>query len=169
VPAIESSVTIQQPLARVFEFYRDFRNLPSFLGDVIEVEPIDQATYRWTIQGPLGVRAHWTIRITESRTNQLIRYETVGAAGLRTCWEITFRPGAGAGETNVREVMREPLGNLGNVILGLIGKFPAQEVASNLHRLKQVLETGRVTDTSYAVPGKFAPFTERSSARQGNP
>jgi hypothetical protein len=59
-------------------------------------------------------------------------------------------------ESKVREVMKAPLGRLGRAALGLIGKFPAQEVSSNLHRLKQVMETVRVTDTSYSVPGKFA-------------
>jgi len=42
------------------------------------------------------------------------------------------------------------------VALALIGKFPAEEVRANLHRLKQVMETGNVTDTSYAVRGKFS-------------
>jgi hypothetical protein len=40
--------------------------------------------------------------------------------------------------------------------LALIGKFPAEEVSANLHRLKEVMETGRVTDGSYSVAGKFA-------------
>jgi hypothetical protein len=31
-----------------------------------------------------------------------------------------------------------------------------EEVTSNLHRLKEIMETGKVTDTSYAVAGKFA-------------
>jgi len=38
----------------------------------------------------------------------------------------------------------------GLAALALIGKFPAEEVSSNLHRLKEVLETGRVTETSYS-------------------
>jgi len=42
---------------------------------------------------------------------------------------------------------------LGRAALALIGKFPAEEQSSNLHRLKEVLETGRVTDTSYSVAG----------------
>jgi hypothetical protein len=45
---------------------------------------------------------------------------------------------------------------LGRAALALIGKFPAEEQSSNLHGLKEVLETGRVTDTSYSVAGKFA-------------
>ncbi len=153
---IQASVTIHRPVETVFGFYRDFKNLPSFLGDVMAIEQIGPATSRWTIQGPLGIRARWTVRLTEERTNELIRYETVTSPRLRTCWEIHFAPGSAAGETEVREVMRAPLGRFGRVALALIGKFPAEEQSSNLHRLKQVMETGRVTDTSYSVAGKFA-------------
>ena len=94
--------------------------------------------------------------MTEERANELIRYETVAPPGLRTCWEIHFAPGSEAGATDVREVMKAPLGRLGRAALALIGKFPAEEVPANLRRLKEVMETGRVTDTSYAVAGKFA-------------
>ena len=48
------------------------------------------------------------------------------------------------------------LGRLGRAALALIGKFPAEEVTANLHRLKEIIETGKVTDTSYAVAGKFS-------------
>jgi hypothetical protein len=49
-------------------------------------------------------------------------------------------------------------------VLALMGKIPAGEVPSNLHRLKQLLEEGSVTDTSYAVPGKF-PHGPSSTGR----
>jgi len=150
--AIEASIIIERPVEEVFAFYRDLRNLPSFLGDVIAVEQIDSTTYRWTIQGPLGIRAHWMTKVTEERSNELIRYETSGPGAA---WEIHFAPGHEPGSTEVREVMKAPLGRVGRMALALIGKFPAEEVTANLHRLKQKLETGRVTDTSYAVAGKF--------------
>lgn len=153
---IEASVTIDCAVEEVFRFYRDFKNLPRFLGDVMAVEQLGPAISRWTIQGPLGIRANWTIKVTEERTNELIRYETVTSPGLRTYWEVHFAPGSEAGETEVREVMKVPLGRLGRAALALIGKFPAEEVSSNLHRLKEVMETGRVTDASYSVAGKFA-------------
>jgi uncharacterized membrane protein len=157
---IEARVTIQRPVEKVFGFYRDFKNLPSFLGDVMAIEQSGPATSRWTIQGPLGIRIKWTIKVTEERTDELIRYETVTSPGLRTYWEVHFAPGSEAGQTEVREVMKAPLGRLGRAALALIGKFPAQEVSSNMHRLKQVVETGKVISTSYSVPGKL---TERLS------
>jgi uncharacterized membrane protein len=153
---IEARVTIQRPVTEVFRFYQDFKNLPRFLGDVMAIEQIGPASFRWAIQGPLGIRVNWTIRVTEERTNELIRYETVTPPGLTTRWEIHFAPVPESGDTVVREVMKPPLGRLGRAALALIGKFPAEEVSANLRRLKQVIETGQVTDTSHSVPGKFS-------------
>jgi uncharacterized membrane protein len=62
--AIEGRVTIQRSIDDVFRFYRGFRNLPRFLGDVTAIEPLGRATYRWTIQGPLGVRVKWKVKMT---------------------------------------------------------------------------------------------------------
>ena len=152
---IEGRVTIKRPVELVFEFYRNFKNLPSFLGDVMVIDNTDSATSRWTIQGPLGIQAHWTVRVTEERPNELIRYETVSSPALKTYWEVYFAPGLATDETEVREVMKAPLGRLGRAALALIGKFPAEEMYSNLNRLREMLETGKVTDTSYAVKGKF--------------
>jgi uncharacterized membrane protein len=155
ISTIEASAIIERPVEDVFRFYRDFRNLPRFLGDVMEVEQVGPATYRWSIQGPIGIRVQWWIRVTEERLNELIRYETVSSPRLTTRWEIQFGADAAPGRTTVREIMRAPLGGLGLVTLGLIGKQPRGEMSSNLHRLKQVMETGRVTDTSHAVTAKF--------------
>jgi uncharacterized membrane protein len=164
---VTASVVIRRQDNEVFGFYHDFRNLPCFLGDVMRVEQVAPPTWRWTIQGPLGVRAHWTVRVTEERANEYIRYETVTSPALKTTWQIYFMPASTTGETTVREVMTVPLGSLGRAALALIGKFPAQESPANLHRLKELLETGKVTDTSYAVPGKFldADLTQHSKTR----
>lgn len=152
---VEVAVTIRRPVEQVFGFYREFKNLPTFLGDVLAIQPTGPTTSRWTIEGPFGIQTHWTIEVTEERANELIRYETVTSPSTRTYWEVYFSPGHDPGETEVREVMRAPEGKLVQAALALIGKYPAQEVAANLHRFKQVMETGKVTDTTYAVPNRF--------------
>ncbi|HTF63186.1 MAG TPA: SRPBCC family protein [Edaphobacter sp.] len=67
---IEVTVTIRRPVEQVFGFYRDFKNLPTFLGDVMAIEPIGPTTSRWTIKGPFGIQAHWTIKVTEELAEQ---------------------------------------------------------------------------------------------------
>jgi uncharacterized membrane protein len=152
---IEARVVIRRSVDRVFSFYRDFTNLPRFLGDVMDVAPIDPMTSLWSVQGPLGIQVHWEVRVTGERADESISYETVTTPALQTRWEVHFALGAGTGETEVRELMRVPLGGLALAGLALIGKFPAREVPANLRRLKELMETGEVTDTSYAVAGKF--------------
>jgi uncharacterized membrane protein len=43
---VEASVTIKRPIDEVFNFYRDFQNLPRFLVDVMSVESFDPVTSR---------------------------------------------------------------------------------------------------------------------------
>src|SRR5690348_8937856 len=109
---IEATVTIQRPVEEVFRFYQDFKNLPAFLGDVLAIELTGPATSRWTIVGPFGIQAHWTIKMTEKRENEMICYETIGWSTTRTYWKIYFAPGADAGQTRVRELMKAPGGAL---------------------------------------------------------
>jgi uncharacterized membrane protein len=153
--SIEARVIIQRPAADVFSFYKDLKNIPLFVGDVMDVEHLGPGMYRWTIQGPLGVRLKWKVIVTNEVTNKLIRYETIMTPELRTTWEVRFAPGPDANQTEVHERMTSPLGRVGRVALALIGKFPAAEVRANLQRLKELLETGHVSDTTYAVVGKF--------------
>lgn len=148
-------MTIERGISDVFNFYRDFRNLPRFLGDVMASEQTGPGTVRWTIQGPLRVRLTATVRLIEVRTNQLLRYETTTMPGARTHWTVRFTPGSDPGRTEVHEVLETPFGRLGRIALALAGKPPAAEVAANLRRLKQLMETGEVTDTAHAVAGKF--------------
>jgi uncharacterized membrane protein len=153
--AAEAAVTIGRPVEEVFRFYRDFRNLPRFLGDVLAIEQTGPKTYRWTVQGPMGIRINWTARVTGERANEFIGYETAPLPGLRTTWAIHLSPASRPGTTEVREVMTTPFGRVGRAGLALIGKPPAAEVSANLRRLKELLETGAVSDTSHAVAGKF--------------
>src|SRR4051812_32940216 len=91
--AADARITIDRAVEDTFRFYRDFTNMPRFLGDVMSVDEIGPDTSRWVIQGPLGVHLTWTVRLAEERANELIRYETVSPTGLSTCWEVSFRPG----------------------------------------------------------------------------
>jgi hypothetical protein len=74
----------------------------------------------------------------------LIRYETVTSPGLRTYSEIHFAQGSDAGQTELREMMKTPLGRVGRAALALIGKFSSEEVSANVHRLKEVMDMGRM-------------------------
>lgn len=139
---VTGEVVIRRPIQDVYSFYRDFANLPRFLGDVVTVERLADMTYRWVVTGPFGARVPVTVTITEQRVNRLIRYQTCGPALLRGRWQLDFSADTDSGPTRVREQLVVPLGAIGRALLALIGKFPDREVAANLTRLKQLLESG---------------------------
>jgi uncharacterized membrane protein len=154
--AIHASVTIRRAVDDVFRFYRDFKNLPRFLGEVLAVEPTGAHLSRWSVAGPLGVRVHWDIVVTVERENSTIQYETVTVPRLRTRWEVYFER-VTERITTVRELMHLPLGRFGHVAMALLGRFPQHEMAADLHRLQELMETGRITDTRHAIAHKFEP------------
>jgi uncharacterized membrane protein len=154
---VTGEVLINRPVEDVYRFYRDFTNLPRFLGDVVAVEQLSDTTYRWLVSGPFGARLPMTITVTEERLNRLLRYQSRGPAPLRGRWELEFLAEADGRRTRVQERLVTPLGPLGRSVLALIGKFPDQEVADNLGRLKQVLEATTGDDPpSVARPGSSA-------------
>lgn len=152
---IEASIAIRRPVSEVFAFYRDFTNLPRFLGDVVSVEIVDEMTSRWIVHAPLKMTLRWTVTLTEQVENALIRYEMGSHPSRRISWTIHFVAGSSSPDTVVHEVLQAPLSALGLELMALFGKPAAKEVAANLQRLKELLETGQVTDQSYAVAGKF--------------
>jgi uncharacterized membrane protein len=147
---IVETIVIERPVEDVF----DFPNLPDFLGDVVRVEATGDRTSRWTIQAPLGLDLHWTVIVTDMRPNAFIAYQTDSIAAP-TRWEVSFSPSSRPATTLVREVMSMPGGLIAKVALAAVGKPPAKEVRANLKRLKELLETGRVTTMDYAVADKF--------------
>jgi uncharacterized membrane protein len=153
---IEESIVIERSVEDVFAFYRDFRNLPDFLGDVVRIEATGDRASRWTIKAPLGFELHWTVVVTDMRRDAFIAYQTESAAAPAR-WEISFSPGAAPGTTVVQEVMSMPGGRIAQAALAAIGKPPVKEVRANLRRLKELLETGHVTTMDYAIAGKFSP------------
>jgi uncharacterized membrane protein len=144
-------VVIRRPVHDVYGFYRNFANLPLFLGDVVAVEQRTDTITRWMVTGPLGTRTRMTVTVTEQRLDQLLRYRTGGPGPLGGRWELTFAVDTDTGGTRVRERLVVPLGALGSAVLAVIGKFPQREVTANLTRLKQLLETGGGRDTSSAA------------------
>jgi uncharacterized membrane protein len=150
---VSGEVVIRRPVHVVYGFYRNFTNVPQFVGDVVAVEQVTDTTYRWIVTGPLRTRVPMRITITEQRVDQLIRYETGGPTPLRGRWELIFTVDAASGGTRVREQLVVPLGAIGRALLALIGKFPDREVAANLTRLTQLLETGE----GPATPSAAAP------------
>lgn len=161
---IRSTITVNRSPDEVYSFWRDFQNLSRFMNNVRSVQVLDQLRSRWTVE-VAGKTLEWDAEITDDRPNELIAWRTLRNADVTNSGEVRFirAPGGRGTEVHVTIQVRLPGGALGRAAAKLGQKLPEQEVASDLLRLKQVMELGEVTRSDASI--HRGPHPARPSRR----
>jgi uncharacterized membrane protein len=111
-----------------------------------EVEETTGTTSHWVAWGPLGVRVEWDAEIINDIPNQLISWRSVGESDVVSAGSVSFKPAGGDHGTEVRVKLQydPPAGKVGATVAWLLGQDPQRQIAEDLRRFKQLLETGEV-------------------------
>jgi uncharacterized membrane protein len=143
---VEYAVTIADEPQRLYAYWRDFTNHPRFMKYLESVRLLDDQHSHWTWALPSGHRLEWDSEIVNDIPNQLIAWKTLGAADLANAGSVHFRTAPAGRGTEVRAVMDyEPIGGRpGHFVAKLLGIAPEQMLREDLHRFKQLMETGDV-------------------------
>lgn len=150
---VRQSVTVAKPPAEVYGFWRELRNLPRFMEHLEAVEPLDGNRSRWRAKAPAGTTVEWEAEITEDRPGELISWRSVADSEVDNIGTVRFAPAPGDRGTEIQVELRydPPAGKLGALVAKLFGEAPEQQVASDLRRLKQVLETGEAIRSDASI------------------
>ena len=143
---VERVTTINKPVAQVYSFWRNFENLPQFMRHLDAVETLDGNRSRWTARGPAGTTVTWEAEILQDRPDEWIAWRSLPGAQIENSGSVRFSAAPGARGTEVRVQLQyvPPAGALGRVIAKLFGEEPDQQVHEDLHRFKQLMETGEI-------------------------
>lgn len=163
-PAMEA-ITVNCSPEEAYRFWRDVHNLPRFMSSLEAVEVIDDRRSRWTAHLPAGASVTWESEITADRPGDLIAWSSREHAGLSTFGSVRFMraPGGRGAEVRVSMGYVPRGGVLSRAFAKITGKVAKHKVAADLHRFKQLLETGEVvkSDASiYAGPHPAQPPAE---------
>jgi uncharacterized membrane protein len=150
---VREAITVASPPDEVYHFWRDFGNLPRFMEHLEAVQVIDDRHSRWRARAPAGTTVEWDAEIVEDRPYELISWRSVERAEVPNQGTVRFRPAPGGRGTEIHVVLQydPPGGRFGALAARLFGEDPAQQVKSDLRRLKQVLETGEVVQSDASV------------------
>jgi uncharacterized membrane protein len=153
---VEQSVTICRPPEEVYRFWRDFENLPRFMQHLKEVEVLGGNRSRWVARGPAGSSVTWEAEIINEKENELIAWQTRDGSDVPNAGSVRFLPLDWGKRTEVKVTLNydPPAGRLGAAVAGLFGEAPQQQLRDDLHRLRQVLETGEIATTEGQPRGK---------------
>jgi uncharacterized membrane protein len=141
---VEERVTINRPVLEVYRFWRNFENLPRFMDHLESVTVIDDTRSHWVAKGPAGTRVEWDAVIHQEFDDELIAWRSLPGSEINNAGSVHFTPSPDGRGTDVRVVLsyEPPAGKLGVAVAKLLGEEPSRQVADDLRRLKQVMDTG---------------------------
>ncbi|HEX7418905.1 MAG TPA: SRPBCC family protein [Thermoanaerobaculia bacterium] len=140
---VEKTVTINSTPEKVYEFWRNFENLPLFMDHLESVDVIDDKRSHWIAKGPANIDAQWEAEIINEIPNELIGWRSVNGSRIDNAGSVHFGATRAGRSTKVRVLLRydPPAGKIGAAFAKMFGEDPAVQVAEDLKRLKQLIET----------------------------
>lgn len=143
------AVTINRPAQELYDFWRDPANLVQVMENIASIEPIDANRSRWTVKAPAGKEVSWESVITEDVPGKAIYWQSAEGADISNSGRIEFVE-AGDRGTIVRATIAydPPGGTIGQFIAKLFQREPRIQSRRDLHRFKQLMETGEITTSA---------------------
>jgi uncharacterized membrane protein len=138
------SYMIAKPPEELFQFWRNFENLPKFMHHLKSVTCQGPTRSHWVARGPAGMDVEWDAEIINEELNRLISWRTVGEADVDSAGTVMFVPTADGRGTRVHVNLDyiPPAGRVGKAIAKIFGDDPAQLIRDDLRRFKQLMESG---------------------------
>lgn len=150
------TIIIDRPAAELYEFWRNFENLPRFMNHLQTVTVLDEKRSHWVAKGPAGSSVEWDAEIVNDHPNEMIAWRSTASAQIATAGTVRFQPATGGRGTLLKVEMQidPPAGVLGITVAKLFGESPEKQVHVDLHRFKQLMETGEVARTEGQPAGR---------------
>jgi uncharacterized membrane protein len=155
---VEKSVTVNRPPAELYNFWRNFENLPRFMNHLESVRVTGENRSHWVAKAPAGTTVEWDAEIYNEKENELIAWRTLENADVDSAGSVRFEPATGGRGTVVRVTLKydPPGGALGALVARLFGENPEQQIDEDLRRFKQLVETGETSTTTGQPSGRSA-------------
>jgi len=140
---VEKHIKIHRPLAEIFDFWRNFENLPKIMSNLESVTVIDNKRSRWKAKAPLGTSVEWDAEIVDEQKNHFIAWRSIEGADVDNSGSVRFDR-AGGGETKITVIINytPPAGAIGAAAASLFGENPEQQLEEDLQKFKQAMESG---------------------------
>jgi uncharacterized membrane protein len=132
---VEKTMTIQNKSPEeLYQFWRNFENLPMFMKNLKSVAVINERRSHWIAEAPLGSQVTWDAEIITDQVNQFIAWTSVEGADVDNSGFVRFKPAPSGRGTEVKVVIayKPPGGALTAALAKVFGEEPEQQVSEDL-------------------------------------
>ena len=156
----ESSVVVEAPVEKVYDYWKDLENLTYFLSNVEEVRSTGEDTSYWRVKGPFGTKMEFEARTTQNEPNSAIGWNSV-EGDVQSSGQVRFEE-LGSGRTRVEVTMNYadlPGGAVGEAAAGIVAD-PQVMLEQDLRNFKEIME-------GTATPEEVQQRVSAASAQSG--
>jgi len=162
---VEQSFTVNKSPWELYQYWRDFTNLPQIMSHLESVDVIDEKRSHWVAKAPAiaGGKVEWDAEIINDEPNALIAWRSLENADVDNAGSVRFVPAPGDRGTEVKVVIDyiPPAGRVGKWVAKLFGEAPDQQIQEDLRKFKRVMETGEFATTKGQPRGNCSGGGER--------
>jgi len=143
---VEEHTTVNKPVNEVFRFWSNFENLPRFMDHLESVKIHQNGCSHWVAKAPLGTTVEWDAEIADAKVNEFISWRSKPGTSVPNEGTVRFTAGPNDESTEVHVTLKysPPAGVVGATVAKLFGEEPQIQVADDLRRFKNIMETGEI-------------------------
>jgi uncharacterized membrane protein len=151
----KASCIVNSTPEEVYNFWRNFENLPRFMRHLESVEDLGDGRSRWKAKGPAGTEVEWEAIIVADIPGEVITWRTVENSDVDHAGAVRFERATGGRGTIIKVNLEyNPIGGVLAVgVAKLFGEEPEQQLDDDLRRFKQVVEVGEVVVSEATLLG----------------
>jgi len=151
----KASCIVNRPPDEVYNFWRNFQNLPRFMRHLESVEDLGEGRSHWVAKGPAGMSVEWDATIIADVPGEVITWRSQENSDVDHAGAVRFERATGGRGTIVKvNFQYNPIaGVIGASVAKLFGEEPEQQLDDDLRRFKQVMEVGEVVISDATLLG----------------
>lgn len=137
----EYSLVVNCHTNDLFNFCRNFENLPEIFTQIREIQVISPIRTRWFAVAPVGSAIEWEVDILTESADEWIAWHSIPGSAMVQEGQIRFEPMADDGQTRMTVSIRYGSASpaISELLPSVFGKNPAEELARDLNRFQQRL------------------------------
>lgn len=163
-----NTIWVNKSPEEVYEFWRNFENLPRFMEHLESVRSLGNGRSQWVAVGPFGTTFDWEAEIVREVPNQMIAWRAVEGSDVQNAGAVFFEEAPGDRGTIIRVELSydQPAGSVGAGVAKIFGKEPSQMIYDDLRAFKQVIETGEVIRSDASIHRVMHPAQPAGERRR---
>ncbi|MEP1213938.1 MAG: SRPBCC family protein [Marinobacter sp.] len=143
---LSASVVVDRPASDVYEFWRDFSNLPRIMNFLEQVTPREGNISHWVARLPAGPSLEWDSEVIEDVPDHRLSWRSLEGSEINTWGSVIFEPRADGKGTEVSVALNfNPPGNsAGTAAAHFLKGLESSVLSRNMRNLKAHMEAGAI-------------------------